>query len=189
MKTSLINLDVSATLVGRETSVKWTLMTVCLSPVFMEAVRTTWLVLSAIATRDMLALSVMKILMSVSIIIVNMEEPVRMDPTCTPAYAPKSTGAPTASGPILLYSVVKMLCVQMMVSAMMDCGGLTVHACQVSQAPDVKWRSMSVGLTPVEMEVPVWIDLTCLYVNARPVTVVQSVTVTKKPIYRESPGC
>lgn len=34
------------------------------------------------------------------------------------------------------------------------------------------------GLTPVEMEVPVWIALTCLYVNARPVTVVQSVTVT-----------
>ena len=37
---------------------------------------------------------------------------------------------------------------------------------------------MSASLTPVEMGVPVWIGSTCLCVNARPVTAVQSVTLT-----------
>lgn len=38
-----------------------------------------------------------------------------------------------SGGTILQYSVVKMSNVQMMVSAMMDCGGLIVHACLVLQ--------------------------------------------------------
>lgn len=41
----------------------------------------------------------------------------------------------------------------------------------------VKWRLMSVSLTHVKTVVPVWIDSTCLCVNARLATAVQSVTL------------
>lgn len=41
----------------------------------------------------------------------------------------------------------------------------------------VRWRSMSVNLTPVGMVAPVWIDSTCLCVNVHQATVVQSATL------------
>ena len=54
---------------------------------------------------------------------------------------------------------------------------LNVTACVLCVA-GVSRRSMSVCPTRVEMEVPVWIDSTCLCVNARLATAVQSVTLT-----------
>lgn len=50
-------------------------------------------------------------------------------------------------GTILQYSAVQMCSVQMMESAMMGCGGPTVHACQVLQAAGKLHKKMNIKLS------------------------------------------
>lgn len=97
MKISLIGSAASVNWAGRGAIVRRMWMTVPLSHVFMEAAGTSWLGLSAFASLDSLVLSALRTLMIVKIMHVNMEEPVRMDPTHTSAYVLRTTGVLCAS--------------------------------------------------------------------------------------------